>query len=299
MAKASQAVGQRKAKTALAGRRSRRAENDPVPGGAVKARKPPRAGKTVGPEYPTARCTSVEEQAAALRTGLSNEINPEKARKVLEALTQDRQMNTVWAELRRCKRPPGQGYMNPALLGQQEEAIAEFFFHVYRAALNEPVSASEFRKARKVWAVANEIFRLSSRLEVLGINLRDNYADKLRDIAVACAGDAILLQPNPMIDPGLSLRVSKDILARAFVSRVAASAVALFGKELYSTTATLANVVSQALAWGRTDYSGEAIREILRSSSKRKLPSDWPDDELGRFVEKSLEGAVKKYHSAG
>jgi hypothetical protein len=154
---------------------------------------------------------------------------------------------------------------------EQDQAVRAFFSRIYRAALDSKpqlASSSEF-KAQKLRAVARKLCGLAEELKSLKLIVTEGYAQKLIDVAFDCDSDATVISPNVKGEPWLNMRNRGDMRGRAFVGRAAHAALSLFDKELDSTIATLANVVSEVLDLERKDYNRKTIRNMLRSNARR------------------------------
>jgi hypothetical protein len=146
---------------------------------------------------------------------------------------------------------------------EQDRAAQFLLHHAYRAALDfKPVFLSD------VVANVNTLRSLAERLRKDAAILRsldlELNARKMDEIASDCDEEAWNIDPNrlePGDDPWIITRRTGDIRLKTFIIDLSIPTVLLFGKYLYSTLATVANVV-----FASNNVTHEKVREILRSS---------------------------------
>ena len=145
---------------------------------------------------------------------------------------------------------------------EQDHAAQLLLYHAYRAALDfKPVFLSDVTS--NVHTLRSLAERLRKDAKTLrSLDLAPN-AVKLDEIASDCDEKASEIDPNrlkPGDDPWIITRRVGDIQLKTFIIDLSIPTVSLFGKYLYSTLATVANV-----AFARNNVTHEKVREILRS----------------------------------
>jgi hypothetical protein len=145
---------------------------------------------------------------------------------------------------------------------EQDRAAQFLLHHAYRAVLDfKPVFLSD------VVANVNTLRSLAERLRKDAAILRsldlELNARKLDEIASDCDEEAWNIDPSrlePGDDPWIITRRTGDIRLKTFIIDLSIPTVSMFGKYLYSTLATVANVV-----FASNNVTHEKVREILRS----------------------------------
>jgi hypothetical protein len=199
--------------------------------------------------YP-ARVTSASwaaihrQQACELRK-IGGELNEREARLLeaeatLEESAEDPLTDTRWSE--------------------QDRAVQLFLYHACHSAVDiQPVFLADIQdKVEKLGKVSASLREQAEILQSFGMG-RD--ARKLGEIVADCDEEAGNLEPNnPRVDdPWIITRDRGDSDVRSFVVDLSIPTHLLFGKSLFGTLATVANVV-----FSRDDVTDAKVREWLR-----------------------------------
>jgi hypothetical protein len=154
---------------------------------------------------------------------------------------------------------------------EQDRAVQLFFYHAYKEALDhklvflsdlEAKSSDLEAKSRKVQEVAERLRCEAATLSSLGMK---RAARKLREIASDCDYEALNILParesdgSLADDPWIIARRRGNLAVRTFVTSFSIPVSQIFGTNLYSTLATVTNVV-----FNDKDLTGGKVRDMLR-----------------------------------
>jgi hypothetical protein len=248
--------------------------------------------------------SSAESTAASLREGVNDDRIKANALRTKVNLSKEERDELVGLEQSayHLERAAKIAFLLPDVSdnprwSNQDHGVRSFFSQIYRAALDcKPGFASKSKtNTLTLIKVADRLYDLVDELESLELGVANYYAETLRDVAFNCSSDAQVIQPK--LAPGLNLRRKGDLWGRAFVGTVANASTLLFGKQLHSTIATIANVISRALGLAPKDYRRETIREMLRSNKIRRMPKVAVDPDFLRKREAELERRSKEFQN--
>lgn len=147
---------------------------------------------------------------------------------------------------------------------EQDRAVQLFFYHAYKEALDHKlVFLSDLEaKSRKVQEVAERLRCEAATLSSLGLK---REARKLREIASDCDYEALNILParesdgSLADDPWIIARRRGNLAVRTFVTSFSIPVSQIFGTNLYSTLATVSNVV-----FNDQNLTGGKVRDMLR-----------------------------------
>jgi hypothetical protein len=158
---------------------------------------------------------------------------------------------------------------------EQDRAAQLFLSSAYRAALDtEPQIVPDIQaKVSKLREVADELKKLATELQFVGIGVTEIYAQKLREVAADCNDDAAIMEPNRANAPWLITRKRGDMRRRTFVGKLSYATNFLFKKTLLNTIATVTNVVFSS---NNTDLSGDlgGLSPITGDDVRQMLPDN-------------------------
>jgi hypothetical protein len=147
---------------------------------------------------------------------------------------------------------------------EQDRAVQLFFYHAYKEALDHKlVFLSDLEaKSRKVQEIAERLRCEAATLSSLGMK---REARKLREIASDCDDEALNILParesdgSLADDPWIIARRRGNLAVRTFVASFSIPVSQIFGTNLYSTLATVTNVV-----FNDQNLTGGKVRDMLR-----------------------------------
>jgi hypothetical protein len=149
-------------------------------------------------------------------------------------------------------------------LSEQDRGAQLFLYHTYRIALDlKPVFLSDLKaNVDKLRTIAKRLQEDAKTLRLLGI---ERNAQKLDEIASDSVEKAKKIDPDlrsPGDDTWIITRKRGDTKLRAFIIDLSIISEMLFRKSLYSSLATVTNVV-----FSRDDVKPAKVREMLRVSA--------------------------------
>jgi hypothetical protein len=163
---------------------------------------------------------------------------------------------------------------------EQDRATQSFFTQAYRIALTPPTFLSDFQpKVIKLREIADKLRTIATELESVRIHVTESYAEKLREVAADCEDDAKVSEPRPANEPWIIVRKRGNLRQRTFVTRLAYTSHLLFGKNLYSTIATVTNIVlgaSRDTSSDDQELVDQNVRDILGDNAQQIRPTFGP-----------------------